>query len=257
MKIIFSESNPDYGSYTFPYVVWALAEDDIDAEELYNRGFLPADWPRFYLTRSTRIVLSRFKAQKSLRMILNRNQDITYEVLEAQSLELSDEELQKFHECAERRFGNGVVDEERLNKILKVKNCSHLLRFIQNGKTIGVVTLYVLGKSAHYNFCFYDLSLLERSIGNHMMLTAAQHFKSTGFEYLYLGTCYAEHFKYKARFAGFEFFNGIHWSSNVKELEYLLKNNRQTTHLLEDENYTMQYAPLDRVWLHTKRMIRN
>jgi len=72
-----------------------------------------------------------------------------------------------------------------------------------------------------------------------MMTSAVAEFAERGFQYLYLGSCYLENALYKTQFAGAEFFNGVRWSKDLKELKYLIGRGKQdqTQHLLEVEEY--------------------
>jgi hypothetical protein len=77
MKIIFSESEAFYESYTFNYAVYAESEGD-DLPEIYNAGFLPytdntsIQHNRFYLCRSLRINLENFSLNSENRRVLRK-----------------------------------------------------------------------------------------------------------------------------------------------------------------------------------------
>jgi hypothetical protein len=72
-----------------------------------------------------------------------------------------------------------------------------------------------------------------------MMTFAVNHFAELGFRYIYLGSCYLENAMYKTQFAGAQFFNGVRWSDDLKELKYLIQRGKfeQKDHLLESEEY--------------------
>ena len=92
---------------------------------------------------------------------------------------------------------------------------------------------------AYYYSAFYDLKYYSQNLGMFMMTFAAQFFQEAGFEFLYLGSCYSQNALYKTQFAGAQFFNGVRWSDNLKELKYLIRRetNPVTQHLLENEEY--------------------
>jgi len=76
-----------------------------------------------------------------------------------------------------------------------------------------------------------------------MVTSAVTQFAERGFRYLYLGSCYLENALYKTQFAGAEFFNGVRWSDNLKELKFLIRRSKQdqVQHLLESEEYREQF----------------
>ena len=77
----------------------------------------------------------------------------------------------------------------------------------------------------------------------YMMLTAVKVFQEAQFEYLYLGTCYSERALYKTQFAGCEFFNGVCWSSDLRQLKYALRREMGKKHLLEDAGFMEIFDP--------------
>ena len=62
MKLAFSESQPDYGHYIFPYAIWAFPEPGETPADFFSRGFLPSsrELDRFYLCRQVRVNLRQF-----------------------------------------------------------------------------------------------------------------------------------------------------------------------------------------------------
>ena len=64
-----------------------------------------------------------------------------------------------------------------------------------------------------------------------------------GWDLHYLGTCYLESALYKTQFAGAEFFNGFRWSSDLKELKYILRRDKKDLrqHLLETDGYRDEF----------------
>ncbi|MCA9392547.1 hypothetical protein KC614_05125, partial [candidate division WWE3 bacterium] len=63
MRLIFSEYPAEYESYRFPYQVWGVQEDDDDADDALELGFMPSRMKigLWYLGRSLRISMKRFK----------------------------------------------------------------------------------------------------------------------------------------------------------------------------------------------------
>lgn len=222
MKFIFSESNPDYKNYTYPYAIWAIPESATEVVELYERGFLPSHKPRFCLTRSTRITLSKFKLTYRARRKLKICQDVDMELTDTSKFEMTSSTEQMCLQCASLRFGKGVVDEQRLSRIMSPGNATHVMHFTTGKKTVGLVTINIIENIAHYNFAFYDTTLPKKSLGTFMLTATADYFSQRHYSHLYMGTCYGKRFLYKTHFEGFEFFNGAHWSSNIDELKFLI-----------------------------------
>lgn len=244
MKIVFSESNPDYKNYTFPYVVWGIPEGVSEIAELYSMGFLPSKKPYYYLARSTRISLDRFKVTQRLRKLFNARKDIEMQLVDASNFILDALTKSMYLQCAASRFGEGVVDECRLDRITAPSNTTHIMQFRWRGRMIGLVTMNIVDAVAHYNFAFYDLTFAKMSPGIYMLATAAVFFKEHGYTHLYLGTCYSTPFLYKSRFEGFEFFNGAGWSRNTEELDYLINRFSTLGHLFECDEYMESFSPL-------------
>ena len=79
MKLLFSESKPDYAHYVFPYAVWAFPELGETPADFFNQGFLPSsrNLDRFYLCRHVRVQLNKFNPSSENRRILRKGQGIT------------------------------------------------------------------------------------------------------------------------------------------------------------------------------------
>ena len=244
MKIVFSESNPDYKNYTFPYVVFGIPEGISEIAELYSMGFLPSKKPYYYLARSTRISLNRFKVTQRLRKLLNARKDIEMQLVDASNFVLDALAKSMCLQCAASRFGKGVVDECRLDRIIAPIKTTHIMQFRWRWKMIGLVAMNIVDAVAHYNFAFYDLTLAKMSPGIYMLATAAVFFKEHGYTHLYMGTCYSTPFLYKSRFEGFEFFNGAGWSKNMEELNFLITRVATPGHLFECDEYMENFSPM-------------
>ena len=105
---------------------------------------------------------------------------------------------------------------------------------------VGLVTLYLEGeKISFYYYSFYDLNYYNRNLGMYMMTSAVDYFTQLKYDYLYLGSCYSRNALYKTQFSGFEFFNGFRWSTNLKELKFMINRDKISVekHLLETEEY--------------------
>jgi len=244
MKLLFSEAKADYTHYIFPYAVWAFLEPGESAADLFNHGFLPSsrNLDRFYLCRQVRIDLKRFACSSENRRILRKGQDLNTSLLAKNKFEYTPARREFFKTYADIKFGKDVMSYDRLDLLFEGTITSHVLVFTdaKSGQEVGTVTLYLQPKKlAYYYYAFYDLNYYSRNLGMFMMTYAVQHFSALGYDYLYLGSCYLENALYKTQFTGSEFFNGVRWSDNLKELKYIIKRGKQdlSQHLLEAEEY--------------------
>jgi hypothetical protein len=143
---------------------------------------------------------------------------------------------------ADIKFGNNVMSYDRLDSLFQSGMITHFLIFTdkQTGRDVGIVTLYVeRDELGYFYYSFYDLNYYNRNLGMFIMTSAVDFFSKSGQKFLYLGTCYSNNALYKTQFSGAEFFNGFHWSNNLKELKFLIKRDQGavTRHLIESEEY--------------------
>jgi arginyl-tRNA--protein-N-Asp/Glu arginylyltransferase len=244
MKLLFSERNSDYENYQFPYAIWAVPEKGETPADIFDAGFLPSSrqLDRFYLCRQVRVDLARFKPSSENRRIIRKGKSIEVKLVPRSQFDYRPERREFFKTYADIKFGKDVMTFERLDALFAAPIISHLLVFTdaETGKEVGAATLYVEGKElAFYYYAFYDLNYYGRNLGMYMMTSAAALFAETNVKYLYLGTCYSETALYKTQFAGAEFFNGFKWSDDLKELKFIITNDKKerSRHLLEMDEY--------------------
>jgi arginyl-tRNA--protein-N-Asp/Glu arginylyltransferase len=252
MKLLFSEAKADYGHYIFPYAIWAFPEPGETPTDLFGHGFLPSsrNLDRFYLCRQVRVDLKKFKLSSENRRILRKGEGIKAVLLPKAKFEYTSERREFFKTYADIKFGKDVMSYERLDLLFEGAITSHVLIFTdaRSGEEVGTVTLYLEPNHlAYYYYAFYDLNYYSRNLGMFMMTSAVAMFAERGFRYLYLGSCYLENALYKTQFVGAEFFNGVCWSQNLKELNYLIRRGKQDQqqHLLEVEEYRTAFHDSD------------
>ncbi len=250
MKLLFSEQNSQYGSYRFPYAVWAVPEPGETPADLFQAGFLPSShqMDRFYLCRQIRIHLEQFELSSENRRILRKGQSFNVELVPRDKFEYTPARRQFFKAYADAKFGPEVMSLDRLDSLFAHPVISHLLIYTdsQTGAEVGVAALYLEANSlAYYYYAFYDWQHPVRSLGMFMMTAAVELFAGRGCRHIYLGTCYSEGALYKTQFAGAEFFNGFRWSQNLAELKYLLQRDQAPAqqHLLETDAYRAAFCP--------------
>ena len=242
MKLAFSESQPDYGHYIFPYAVWAFPEPGETPADFFVRGFLPSsrELDRFYLCRQVRINLRRYQPSSENRRILRKGEGISAQLIPRAEFDYTPQRREFYKTYTDIKFGKDTMSYERLDSLFKGRMTSHVLLFTDaaSGAEVGTATLYLEPPAvAYYYYAFYDLNYYNRNLGMFMMTSAVALFAERGFDFLYLGSCYSRNALYKTQFAGAEFFNGVRWSGDLEELKYLIRRKRYDQHLLENEEY--------------------
>jgi arginyl-tRNA--protein-N-Asp/Glu arginylyltransferase len=259
MRLLFSETKPDYAHYVFPYAVWGFPEPGETPADLFNEGFLPSSraLDRFYLCRQVRVNLKCFSPSSENRRILRKGEGIEPRLLERAEFDYNTQRRTFFKNYADIRFGKEVMPLERLDALFGAPITSHVLLFTEanSGAELGTVTLFLQPhRLAYYYYAFYDLNYYARNLGMFMMTYAAVFFAERGFDYLYLGSCYHPNALYKTQFRGAEFFDGLKWSQNLTELKYLLERDLRPAgeHLFESAEYRDLFHEQDLAALATR-----
>lgn len=248
MKLLFSETLPDYQNYIFPYAIWAFPEAGETPADFFARGFLPSSkkLDRFYLCRSLRIALADFKLSSENRRIMRKSEGFAFELVPRAQFDFTPARREFCLRYAANKFGQEVMTPARLDNLLNSAITSHLMLFreVQTNREVGLVTMFLQPqRAAQYYYAFYDLEFAAQNLGMFMMTSAVNFFSTQKYEQLYLGSCYSRNALYKTQFAGAEFFNGACWSRNLEELKFLIARSQspQTQHLFEVEEYIHQF----------------
>ena len=256
MKLLFSEALPDYARYLYPYVIWGLPEPGETPADFFESGFLPGSpaLNRFYLCRQLRVPLAGFAGSSENRRILNRGAGLEFTLEERTQFDYSPARKASWLAFAHERFGPEVMSETRLDTLMSSPVVSHLLvcRDPATQLDAGVALLYLEPpRIAFYYYAFYDLNLRARNLGMLLMTSAVTRFATQGFGHIHLGTCYSEEALYKAQFRGVQFFNGFEWSTNLKELKYLLRREHGQHHLLAEPDFQAMHGGLESIGTRT------
>jgi arginyl-tRNA--protein-N-Asp/Glu arginylyltransferase len=249
MILLFSETRSDYSQYLYPYVIWAVPESGERPSDFFQRGFLPASpqLDRFYLCRNLRVNLRQFALSSENRRILRKEHGIGAELIARSEFDYNAGRRSAWRTYADARFGEDIMSQERLDRLMSGPVISHLLHFTDRatGREVGTALLFLEEPAiAYYYYAFYDLAYLSRSLGMYMMTTAVDLFSRRGFRYLHLGTCYSERARYKAQFSGLEFFNGSRWSTDLEELKFLVRREEGAAagHVLQLPEYLERFC---------------
>jgi len=229
MKIIFSEAPPDYATYTFPYAIYAMQENEEEIPAIYDRGFLPytdtrfrlPEAPFYYLARSIRIRLEDFALTSENRRIRRKMESLAPRMHVTSKAPWRDNEA--FWQFC-RRYAAGRIGEAmssaRLQYIFDHPLTNRLFVFENNEGPLGYVWAVDRPPVLHYWFAFYDTRYLPQGLGKWMMEQVISYARQAGYRYVYLGTCYGSKALYKVRdFRAIEYFDGNGWHTDIKRLK--------------------------------------
>ncbi len=234
MRLLFSEFNADYSSYSFGYAVYAVREPDDHLPDLYARGFLPytgrtdVEPAVFYLARSVRVDLAAFENTSENRRINRKveNLQMNFRVLPKAEFDVEFAGFRRLClDAARARFSDNAMTDERLSYVLSRETASHIFEYKAGERIVGYVVAYLDEEILHYWFAFYDVALMHaHGLGKWMMWAAIDYAKRQGLQYVYLGTAYHEKALYKVRdFKGIQFFDGTGWHTDLKRLKHYCK----------------------------------
>ncbi len=252
MKLLFSEAQPDYAHYVFPYAVWAFPEPGETPADLFRAGFLPSSHQldRFYLCRHLRVPLRNFTPSSENRRVLRKGAGLAVDLISRADFAFTPERRDFCRRYLRGRFGAKGLSDARLDSVFRSPVTTHVLTVTDAATRteIGLATLYLEPpEMAFYYYAFYDLDRADRHLGMFLMTSAVLRLAALPCEFLYVGTCYAESARYKTQFAGVEFFDGFRWTQNLAELKYVLRRGQRENpgHLLEDAEFRDGFAASD------------
>lgn len=250
MKLLFSEFKSDYSHYIFPYAVWAVPEAGERPSLMFASGFLPSSYKldRYYMCRHVRVATAAFSLSSENRRILRKGGDLSMRLLPKKEFKFTADRLAFCKNYADAKFGPEVMSTEKLEKLFASPVCSHILVFTDMSveREVGYVFLYLDQQdAAFYYYSFYDLNHGNKSLGMFMMTSAVVLMQEKKIDNIYLGSCYSRNALYKTQFQGCQFWNGFRWSSNLKELKFLIDRDggEVTKHLLETPEFADQFYP--------------
>lgn len=236
MRIFFSESKPDYATYTFNYGIYCIKESHDELPAIYDRGFLPYSGDIqlkseiFYLARSLRVDLDRFTDSSENRRMHRKISGLNIQMsVRSKAKVLGEEAFLPFAQAyAQARIG-AAMPFERLQYILSMSCGTHLFTFLKDREPVGYVLACLNQNILHYWFSFFDLDLMRsHSIGKWMMWKIISWAKENALDYVYLGTCYGDKSLYKVRdHHGLSFFDGAKWNQDMKLLKSWCKQDQE------------------------------
>ncbi len=256
MKYLFGEFPPNYERYQFPYQVWLKTEEGDSISDIYARGFLPLRNRAgvFYLCRSLRVDLDKFSPSSENRRICKKTDNYSYQIMPLCSRSQGkegclpvDDQLYDFcRYYLKERFGKEIISDIGLRSVFGGEIFNQAYVWFDGEKLIGYAVCYQNEHLLHYAHVFYHPDYAKSNLGARMMLQAVMDTQGQHKKYVYLGSIYNESAHYKLEFSGVEFFSGSSWSSNEKELKYLLQR-KDDDYLFRDTDYLSEYGPLGKL----------
>ncbi|RSN59685.1 hypothetical protein DMH12_09850 [Streptomyces sp. WAC 04229] len=248
MRLAFSETTPDYENHLAPYQVLGFPEDGETAATAFGYGMLPSnrELTRFYLARSVRIDLARYTESRRERYVRRQCDTLRRAFLPRAQLagpdDWADMCVRYMNESSWwlTRRGRPFRTAD-LTARLNSPMTTHLLTLTDttDNSPAALGTLYVEPPIAYYALAFYDTRYRKTSVGSHLMSSVISELQHHGLSHVYLGTCYYEGARYKTRFTGMEFFDGLGWSDDRKKLQLFLsrQNDLSGQHLFDHPSY--------------------
>jgi len=131
MKLLFSETTPDYGHYVFPYVVWGFPEPGETPADAYAAGFLPGTpaMERYYLCRQVRVPLAEWKPTSENRRVLRKSEGLRCELVPRAAFACTGERRERWLAYAAEKWGEDILSPERLDRMMAGAVITHLLHF--------------------------------------------------------------------------------------------------------------------------------
>lgn len=237
MRIFHSEYQAQYASYTFSYAVYCLQENVDELPLVLEKGFLPyTDNPAikhdiFYMARSVRINLGAFKDTSENKRVDRKIKPLNIELQVIKKTDfINNDEFRNF--CvnyAGERFADGNIDTKRFDYIYNKSFFSHIFVFKSGKEIYGYVFGSLKNNVLHYWYAFFNTNYLrEYSLGKWMMWKIICWAKESELDYIYIGTAYTTKALYKVRdHRGIEFFDGIKWNVDTKQLKQLCRNDEE------------------------------
>lgn len=224
MKLFSSELGHNYETYTFGYANYCEREESDSLTELYAAGYLPYSGSPdakgiFYLARSARVLLKNFELTSENRRIAKKfDGEFKKKRIPFKEFQLDEKFYMFCLEYFKKRHGGQVMPRERLELILNSGIILTIVAYRSGQKIVAYVFEVADNAIGHYWYSFYDLSLVQQSLGMWLMLDCVRDAKARGLTHYYLGTVYGGKTLYKINFEPLEWWNGQRWSGDIKLL---------------------------------------
>lgn len=235
MKYWHSEFNQNYSSYTFGYGAYASVEEGDTLSVAYEEGYLPYSGSPdvsdvLYMARSARVSLSHFEPTSENRRVLKKFDGRFLKKNFSAHEWKTDAQLIDFAlSYFAKRHGASVMPRERLLHILSHEIQPIGTAYYEGDVLIALVLSVEDASFSHFWYSFYDLSLVEQSLGMWLMLDAARSAKESGKGHLYVGTVYGDKALYKTNFPALSWWDGRAWQRDIEALKARARSDGERT----------------------------
>lgn len=227
MKELASPPPVDFDVYIArPETKW-LAREGEPLRTLYAKGYLPYSGAKdsrdiFYSGRSARIILPHFEMTSENRRIAKRfDGPFTKERIPV--AQFAPDEV--FWDLAltyfAKKHGPNAMPRARIEALFNSGLITTVVVYMHGLAPVAYVLEIEDGDIAYYWYSYYDIAYARQSLGVWLMLDCIRTAKAAGKQYYYLGTVYGEKALYKTNFSPLEWWNGKHWSNDIRMLKEL------------------------------------
>ena len=230
MKITRDEFGHEYQTYRFGYCEYAKFEMNDRIADFYEKGFLPysadpAVQGVFYMARSARIALSKFKFSSENRRIRKRFDDMfSFRTLTIAQTKKDPRIRALFLDYFKKKHGDIVMPPTRFDAILDTPLPLRVFVYEKDEELVAAVLEVFDNTFGHFWFSAYDLSYMKQSLGMWLMLDGARRAEDDGRTYYYIGTVYGEKALYKTNLKPLEFWDGSSWNADLPLLKKLARS---------------------------------
>lgn len=241
MKKFSSEFGHNYETYTFGYANYCVREPGDKLSDIYAQGYLPYSGASntkdiFYMARSARIPLNSFELSSENRRVAKKF-DGTFDIKTTLLKEFNTQDATFLSFCTDyfkKRHGPDVMPLTRLQSILDANLITHIITGQRDQRPASYVFEVSDNTMTHFWYSFYDLSLIQQSLGLWLMIDSARRAKARKEKYLYIGTLYGEKALYKTAFKNIEYWDGSEWTSGLQKIKDLgRKDNSRSIELTD------------------------
>ena len=204
MKIIFDHSEGYVANEKVFCEVYCLAENETP-DELLELGWLPtslSDIPYWYQSQSCRINSQKVSLSYKRRKILSL---LNFEIFEYDYIK------NEVDEFSYRYIENKNFDFKKNYDFYSKTPNLKVMRITYNNKIVGYVRFKIFNNCILLFDISYDLMFPKLSLGICSFLMMSQYGKVHNKNYVYIFESYKNHFPYKLKVSGVEYFEGEYW----------------------------------------------
>ena len=204
MKIIFDHSEGYVTNEKVFCEVYCLAENETP-DELLELGWLPtslSDIPYWYQSQSCRINSQKVSLSYKRRKILSL---LNFEIFEYDYIK------NEVDEFSYRYIENKNFDFKKNYDFYSKTPNLKVMRITYNNKIVGYVRFKIFNNCILLFDISYDLMFPKLSLGICSFIMMSQYGKVHNKNYVYIFESYKNHFPYKLKISGVEYFEGEYW----------------------------------------------